>query len=290
MANPLKSKSPAEGSDLKRRLAAIWGGRLAGLSFALVILGSCATAPPRGVVPLLSKMGAISLSHKRVGPLTFTSTYTFLPGSEKSARLQPSSMLCGELGTVTVHAPDQSIATNALALACDTWRNVASYFNAAVPIDEIALDLVPEGVAYRKRHSSIGLGGIQARLAIRYFTKTPELANRHVVRALAHELYHLHALHVSGARGNGEQSAYLLESCVELQVLGSTYGDLTAAQDNRAMLEAPGMAGTTAATSIAEAIEANAFVKKLTGDGALHPSDPRAARLLDECERVAARG
>lgn len=255
---------------------------------SLVLASMLGCAPPRVIRPYISDMGAASVQTGGVGRLRYVASASYLPGPVTGKELGPKQeYVCPGGSKVAIRPGDQLVYAQD---ACRALEHVLRYFPSARPLDSVRLWLIPEDAKYVGRWLSVGLRP-RLTLALRNFADV-EFGRRYVARALAHELFHVYV--PSGALGMGdrteEAAASLFESCIELELYGSTKGDLTVPEQRRVMLANLDGGDHPVTTSLQGGQDAHDAFEALELVVPVLASDPvSSGKLRAECAKLSAK-
>lgn len=262
--------------------------RFGGFFLLILAVGGCASSPPPAIRRHVSDMGAISINVQRIAGFTYVSSHSYLPGEREERYGDVAYFRCANGHRIglrfVVGAENFHTARDIAYYACSAWQEVGRYFPSLDPIHTLRLTLVPEGVAFDDGSSHLGTR-LEIDIAVRHYQSRPPLFfQRYLTRTLGHELFHAYVAFAGTGNEDEEFTAYLLESCVELAVVGSTHGDSTLLKSSLSLYDA---ASTNAedelASSILGGLSARAAVEALGVDLPVNRSHGDARRLLQLC-------
>jgi len=264
---------------------------------ACLFIASCATLPPKDLIPHLNDNGAKGVQLLNFGQFSFARYISYLPG-KMDAKDLPVERFSVNNNYATIHielrgADEQT--KNMAVLTANDLLAVRDALNDFLPFTmnrlRLRVVMIPDGFRYVKTKTVIfRASNVSAEFAVR-MTTGAATSRRLVIRDIAHELMHV-MLSINGvtskdAKSDGgsveEETIYTMENCVELRITGSTDGDPLADQNNG--FDASGLVPSNAVTSLVSGQHVDAVLAELFAQdaGPITSDDPRAEKLEALC-------
>lgn len=253
------------------------------------LLTGCAATPPRDVLPHLSEYGAHAVQVTTVGGLHFARFISYLPGDQwqcaPAVEMREVSDLDDARGRIQVIGFEQQEGVKEVAMEmASQLLGIPEALNFLLPFKmeriDLEITLIPEGCLYTMTDWRILRGQhIKAGFAFRA-GENLTLTRRHVLRTVAHELFHT-LLRMNGIpRGETsspqhakeEDAAVAIEACAELHITGSTSQGLWKDWDIPEKEVAPSEAAVS--------LTAAARMHRIWGD--LFSDDPSAENTMQQ--------